>query len=167
MFIFPPFLRAVVLAELMRCHANARDPDEVIPTRDGRPYLRRWHITPRGQGPAVYLHHFLASDDDRAQHDHPWPSLGMLLLGNYYEHTPLDHEPVFRATGDVIFRAPEHTHRVELERDTLTGQELEVWTLFMVGPRVRPWGFHCPQGWVPWQEFTQPGEDGRSVGCGA
>ncbi len=42
------------------------------------------------------------------------------------------------------------------------------WTIFLFGPTVRDWGFHCPQrGWVHWREFTaadKPGEVGR--GCG-
>jgi hypothetical protein len=32
---------------------------------------------------------------------------------------------------------------------------------------VRDWGFHCPQGWVPWRKFVaadNPGAVGR--GCG-
>lgn len=167
MFILPHFLREAMFAELLRRHANDRVPDEVIPTRDGRPYLRRWHVTPRGNGPATYLHHFLASDDDRAMHDHPWPSLGVLLSGCYYEHNPVDDEPIHRLEGDVIFRVPEYTHRIELERSEKTGREKPVWTLFMVGPRVREWGFHCPQGFVGWREFTQAGPEGGSVGCGA
>jgi len=167
MFILPYSLCEALFCELLDRHANARDPDEVIPTRDGRPYLRRWHVTQRGRGPATYLHHFLASDDDRAMHDHPWPSLGILLSGCYYEHNPVDDEPIHRLEGDVVFRVPEYTHRIELERDQVTGQELPVWTLFMVGPRVREWGFHCPQGFVGWREFTQAGPEGGSVGCGA
>ena len=166
MFRMPDPVCAMLLAHMLRHHANLRDPDEVILTQDGRPYLRRWHVTPRGRGPATYLHHFVASDDDRAPHDHPWSSCSILLSGCYYEHTPVDDEPIRRVDGDVIVRSPEHTHRIELERDTKTGQELPVWTLFMVGPRVREWGFHCPQGFVPWQEFTQAGPEGGSVGCG-
>ncbi|MDN5849106.1 MAG: hypothetical protein L0H63_05630, partial [Nitrococcus sp.] len=39
-------------------------------------------------------------------------------------------------------------------------------TLFITGPRVREWGFHCPQGWRHWRAFTaadNPGRIGR--GC--
>lgn len=166
MFITSPEIIAATLAVLMRNHANAREPDEVIPNREGRPYLRRWHVTPRGQNAAVYLHHFVASDDDRAPHDHPYASIGTILLGSYYEHTPVDDEPILRRTGDVILRTALHIHRVELLRDE-QGLELPAWTLFQVGPRVRDWFFHCEQGPVPWQEFTARGKDGGSVGCGA
>lgn len=171
MMFLPSFLREPLLNALMRDVANARDPDQVINTHDGRPYMRRWHVTPRGNGqPATYLHHFLHSDDDRALHDHPWDSVGILLSGEYLEHQA-DADGVVtthrRPVGSVVPRAPGHTHRVELLLNPATGTPLEVWTLFLVGPRVRGWGFHCPQGWVPWREFEALGVDGRSVGCGA
>ena len=40
------------------------------------------------------------------------------------------------------------------------------WSLFITGPVTREWGFHCPQGWRHWKDFTsyrEVGEDGR--GC--
>jgi hypothetical protein len=168
LMFLPPFLREPMLHGLMREVANKRDPDQLIQTHDGRPYMRRWHVTPKGDGPACYLHHFLASDDDRAPHDHPWPSVGILLSGEYREHvrTAGIDSVLHRRAGDMIYRSVHWTHRVELLRHPETGAELEVWTLFLVGDRLLPWGFHCPQGWVPWQEFEKRGADGRSVGCG-
>lgn len=168
MMFLPTFLREPLLHALMRDVANHRPPDQVIPTHDGRPYMRRWHVTPKGDDAACYLHHFLAGDDDRALHDHPWESVGILLLGEYREHisTAGQHLVLHRPVGSVIHRRPEHIHRVELYPNLATGGVLEVWTLFLVGPRARAWGFHCPQGWVPWQEFEKLGADGRSVGCG-
>lgn len=134
------------------------------------PYLRRWFITPRGHGPAVYLHQFLRDDDDRALHDHPWPSLGIILAGGYREILPGGEE--LRRVGDVVPRAPEHRHRVVLHRDA-HGTPTPAWTLFLVGERVRDWGFWCPgdggaERFVPWREFTS-GEHGERVGkgCGA
>lgn len=162
-FLLPDFLRHQMMAELLRLVVDTRGPDQTILTRDGRPYLRRWHVTPRGEGPATYLHHFLASDDDRALHDHPWPSIGTILRGSYLEHLP-GAAPVLRQEGEMIFRAPEHIHRVELLPNG-DGREQDAWTLFQVGPRVRPWGFHCADGWKHWQAFTAAGADGQSVGC--
>jgi len=168
MMFLPTFLREAMLHALLRDVANARAPDQVIPTHDGRPYLRRWHVTPKGDGPACYLHHFLASDDGRAPHDHPWESVGILLLGEYREHIFANglHLVEDRAVGSVIHRRPDHTHIVELLTHPETGAVQDVLTLFLVGERARAWGFHCPGGWVPWQAFTAQGADGRSVGCG-
>lgn len=151
--MIPPFATATLLAHFRQI-ADQRPPDVVIGGADN-PYLRRWHLTPRGDDPALYLHHFLRSDDDRALHDHPWASVSIILAGSYLEHTH----------GDIIVRDPQSAHRVQLHTDTATGSEIPCWTLFAVGPRVREWGFHCPRGWVHWRDFTA-GANGELVGKG-
>ena len=132
-----------------------RSPDFVI----GDNYLRRWWVIPRNEMCNVYLHEILHSDDDRALHDHPWPNTSMILSGGYVEHTP---EGVFvRKAGDVIERAATALHRLECE----DGQSCV--SLFITGPKVRDWGFACPQGWIPWQEFTDPNDSSQTGrGCG-
>lgn len=147
------------MAEWASSIMRSREPDFVIGPVDN-PYLRRWWITPRNDfGPNVYLHEILRSDDDRALHDHPWANTSMLLDGGYIEHTP---EGVFeRRAPWVGSREAESLHRLEVEDG---GRAV---TLFITGPKVRDWGFDCPNGWVPWQVFTasdNPGEIGR--GCG-
>ncbi len=52
-----------------------------------RPYLTRRHVIPRNPWFNIYLHRFVHGDDDRAKHDHPWPSASLLLEGRYCEHT--------------------------------------------------------------------------------
>lgn len=160
-FRLPSFLCDLLLGELIGKVANQRQPDFVIGGEDS-PYLRRWFVLPRGDGPSCYLHHFLRSDDDRALHDHPWPSISIILEGSYLEHVQGQAEPILREPGDVSFRAPEEAHRVELLADG--AGEKPVWTLFLVGPRVREWGFHCPQGWKHWREFCGVTADGRNDG---
>jgi hypothetical protein len=39
-------------------------------------------------------------------------------------------------------------------------------SLFFCGPRVREWGFHCPQGWKVWREYIAPTSYGNRVGKG-
>jgi hypothetical protein len=145
-----------------------RAADFVI-EQNGRPYLRRWWILPRNRWFNVYLHHFMASDDDRALHDHPWWNLSLLLRGRYVEF-------VQRADGSTIgltrrpgqfglLRRPEQAHRVALLSDG-QGGELPVWTLFITGPRVREWGFLCPQGWRHWQDYVAVTETGNDTGRG-
>ena len=70
-----------------------------------------------------------------------------------------------------------HAHRIELPQRVLRRHDgtvygrvpVPTWTLFLFGPTVRDWGFHCPErGWVHWKEFTaagRPGEIGK--GCDA
>lgn len=130
------------------------DPDFVI----GDPaYLRRWWIIPRNEWQNVYLHHILRDDDDRALHDHPWPNTSLLLIGSYREITP---DGVFiREPGALVSRPAAAAHRLEL----IDGEPCV--SLFFTGQKVRDWGFHCPKGWVPWQQFTA-GDNGELVGRG-
>jgi hypothetical protein len=136
------------------------------------PYLLRWYVIPRNPVCNLYLHKFMRDDEDRAGHDHPWPSLSILLRGRYREvlyrpdaeGTQKPYTRVLRAwpRSPVVFRSATHVHRVELVN------RKPAWTLFLTGPRVREWGFHCAKGrWVHWKDFTKPenyGEVGR--GCG-
>lgn len=155
----PRILRGWLLARLVRV-AERRPPDFVIGGGEN-PYLRRWWIIPRNRVFNVYLHHFLRSDDDRALHDHPWINLSVLLAGSYVEHMP--GGKALRVEGDLIARGPRAAHRVALLADQ--DGEMPVWTLFITGPKVREWGFHCPRGWRHWRDFTA-GPRGERVGRG-
>lgn len=152
---------AEVLFRILRRIAERRPPDFVI-GQPGDDYMRRWHVWKRNPALNVYLHHFLRSDDDRALHDHPWWNVSFLLHGSYIEHTiapgGVNRRTQYQA-GDLKFRRAKAAHRVELNAG-------ECWSLFLTGPRIRDWGFHCPAGWVPWQKFTSPDEKGRiGKGC--
>lgn len=131
----------------------SRPPDFVI----GDNYLRRWWAIPRNEGCNVYLHEILHSDDDRALHDHPWDNTSHLLFGSYIEHTP---DGAFkREAGDIVTRKATDAHRLEV----IPG--MEAISLFMTGPKLREWGFHCPQGWRHWREFVDERDAGQ-VGRG-
>jgi hypothetical protein len=142
-----------------------------LPDNSPNRYLHHWHVIPRNRFCNVYLHHFLRSDDDRALHDHPWVNASIILKGEYLEHFQngrIEH----RRPGDVVFRWLHTAHRVELfhgsRRQPLhSPPPIEVWTIFITGPKVREWGFLGPQGWVPWQEFLSR-EDSVEIGpwCG-
>jgi hypothetical protein len=159
-----------------------RPPDFVI-GGTGRPYLLRWWLTPWSgcyrdveqpnlwqqivrRLPAIYLHNFLRSDDDRALHDHPWANVSILLRGAYTEHTiaagGVHRREVLSAGALRVRWTGRIAHRVELH-------DGPSWSLFITGPRYRSWGFHCPeQGWIDWKRFTaadDPGSIGK--GCDA
>jgi hypothetical protein len=163
---------------------SARTPDFVVGGKK-KPYLIRWYVTPWrrwfrdvpseqlrwGQRaviwlsrwlPNVYLHQFLRSDDDRALHDHPWLfNASLMLRGSYVEHTIREggvRAQAERVAGDLVIRFGSAPHRVELTKGAC-------WTLFITGPIVRDWGFHCERGWVPWEKFVAPGDSG-SIGAG-
>lgn len=125
----------------------------------GPDYMHRWHIIPRNRFFNIYLHHMLKDDDDRALHCHPWHSMSILLAGRLREvltggrvRYPRRFIPLFRAATTA--------HRLEVP-------PRGAWTLFITGPRIREWGFHCPHGWVHWRDFVDNRDTGRiGKGCG-
>ena len=150
-----------MLRDRLLAVADRRPPDFVIGGA-GDPYLRRWWMIPRNPLFNVYLHHFLRSDDDRALHDHPWINLSILLAGQYDEHTIAAgglNVRSRRRAGAWQLRGAKAAHRIELV-------DGPCWTLFVTGPRIRQWGFHCPAGWRHWRDFTKPGASGEiGRGC--
>ena len=140
---------------------DRRPPSFVIGGADS-PYLRRWRLLPRNPVFNAYLHQFLRSDDDRALHDHPWANCSILLKGEYTEHTiaagGVHHRRVLSAGAVRLRLSGRFAHRIELH-------DGPCWTLFVVGPRYREWGFHCPGGWIHWKRFTAS-DDRGAIGAG-
>jgi hypothetical protein len=138
--------------------APKREPDFCIGGWE-QPYIRRWWLIPRNRWFNVYLHQILRSDDDRALHDHPWLNCSILLRGWYREKLPGDRMKIRRAGRSIVFRRAVSAHRLEVEAPC--------WSLFITGPIIRSWGFHCPKGWVHWRDFTSPDDTGQiGRGCG-
>lgn len=129
----------------------------------GPRYLLRWYVIPRNPWLNVYLHKFLHDDEDRALHDHPWWFVSVMLKGKYSEET--QHGWRYRVAPSVAFRSATHAHRVVLPRTIYTNTIIPCWTLVITGRVVRDWGFHCPQGWRHWKEFTAQDDYGQ-VGRG-
>jgi hypothetical protein len=111
----------------------------------GTPYLDRffaagWSPGARRSGPAIFLHHFLASDPSVEVHSHPWDwSASLILTGGYREErcvgTGVDHRRVREyRPGDVNVLTATDRHRVDL----LSG---DCWTLFLAGSFQQPWTF--------------------------
>lgn len=139
--------------------AESRPPDFII--GGSVPYMKRWWVIPRNPIFNIYLHRFLRSDDDRALHDHPWLNCSYLLEGSYTEHTiragGVNHSRT-ATPGSIKFRRAKTAHRVELH-------DGPCWSLFITGPVIREWGFHCPSGWRSWKIFTSDRDKG-AVGRG-
>lgn len=141
-----------------------REPDFYIGGKQN-PYMKRWWITERlPEKWKIYLHNILRDDDDRALHDHPARSISIILKGGYIEHLPGGVKKR-RYPGMVIFRKAEQPHRLELRRDA-NGNVITAWTIFIFGPKVREWGFYCPQGWRHYRDFVSPVDSGNiGPGC--
>lgn len=138
-----------------------RLPDFVIGGAED-PYMLRWWLIPRNRWANVYLHCVLDDDDDRALHDHPWPSLSLMLRGElgevYLDRKGLERRRIMRR-GSLVWRRATFTHRLYLPRNP--DRPRHAWTLFLTGPVIREWGFLCPKGWRHWREFTAA-RDGKS-----
>jgi len=141
-------------------------PDFII----GWDYLYRWYAVPKNRFANFYIHKFERSDEERALHDHPWKSVSFLIWGEieevyriYGEDPSMGPEYYVDKWRSVpkfkpVFRVAAHTHRIVLKSKT-------AWTLFFTWRHEREWGFHCPNGWVPWQVFTEQLPDGTTRGC--
>jgi len=131
-------------------------PSRIIAS-GGEPYLLRWYVIPRNRFFNIYLHHILKSDDERALHDHPWWSVSFKLKGPL-EEVYLDTHGFYQAraipTLWPVFRSSTFAHRLILEGGATA------WTIFVTGPRLRSWGFLCPNGWKHWRAYDGDG------GCG-
>ncbi len=123
-------------------------------------YLYRWTLVHLGRLGRVYLHKFVGNDWSLDAHDHPKRFTSIGLRGRYVEHvfrpdlwTGRWSSRVFTAPWFRTFRLT-HAHRI-----TMTPGET-CWTLCIVGPVRREWGFFHPHEWIPWHRYVWgPGRD--------
>lgn len=166
----PNAIRKLLLGRLKR--VMHRSPDIQIGKANPKgPYLNRWYLIPRNKYFNIYLHEFLRDDNDEALHDHPWWSLSFLLQGHLQEQRQTNAKMHYIAEGSIVFRKAEFAHRLMIpitndsnffSKPLYSKRPI---TLFMTGPVIRPWGFHCLTGWVPWEKFIPRVDKGLS-GCG-
>jgi hypothetical protein len=132
-------------------HMRHYPPTRVIENLAGVPYLNRWEL--RGNHPTfdIYLHEFLRSDDSRALHDHPGVSMAIVLSGTYIEWFR-SNKYTIRSEGDFILRRATTPHRIEIDQSA-PGPI----TVFLRGPKLRDWGFHCADGWRHHRDFRTRG----------
>lgn len=147
----------------------------VILALDGiSPYLSRWYLLgrptmPDGSSPfdatgapregaewsdgyGLYIHRFHQSDLEEELHDHPFAfAISLVLSGSYTEKRLYPNRGIVsrRVTrGDLNVIGPETFHRVELAEGE------EAWSVFLVAPKSKSWGFLRPWGTVtPFREF--------------
>jgi len=145
---------------------HPHDEGDIV-TDDGLYMERRWLVVPRWWtlGCGARVHHTVRSDGDRHLHDHPWWNISVILRGSYFEEMPVigggewhydkasrDWREctvsALRLPGRVVFRRAEDRHRLTI------GASGGCWSLFIVGPRRRLWGFRTgPTAWQVWYEY--------------
>jgi hypothetical protein len=106
-------------------------------------YLYRWRLLSLGFA-KVYLHNFVGNDWTKDLHDHPKRFISIGLRGSYIEETP-GGEREYIAPWVRTFPAT-HRHRL---------RAAHCWTLAIVGPVVRDWGFWHQGEWVEWEQYVK------------
>lgn len=140
-----------MILELVRwvaSHLKRRD----IYGEDGTLYLSRYRVIGWMPGSAwhwpfsIYLHRFHREDLDTAPHNHPWRwAYSLILNGSYLEVRELGNCAWFRRWSLNRIRETDFHYVAQIRG--------EVWTLFVVGPKTKTWGFKVPgRGVVPWRE---------------
>ena len=136
-------------------------PEEINGGKRCPTYLFRWELLSLlGGAYRVYLHKFVGDDWALDLHDHPKHFTSIGLSGGYVEHT---NESVRRFDAPWLRWWPgEHTHR-------LTGPtpERPCWTLVIVGPAVREWGFWSDGRWILWRDYVAKGSPFARTTCEA
>ena len=119
-------------------------PCDVI-EQHGHPYMERFYLLGQKMagGSSMRYHHIVASDDE-VMHDHPWDFVSIILSGSYLETTSAGEEQY--GTGTVLVRPAEQLHR-------LTLVDGPVWTMVVLGPPRRRWGYQTPTGWQHWSDY--------------
>ena len=79
---------------------------------------------------------------------HREPGVSSTLVGS--------RNPLHASGPRPPWRSPWTAHRIILMGD-VEGKLIPVTTLFITGPRIRKWGFHCEEGWVHEDEYFKQG----------
>lgn len=112
-------------------------------------YITRLHLvkTPLG---ALMVHFINGPDPEPHMHDHPVTLLSIILRGGYLEMRPRSRPPsglsFFWRRWYNLIRATTIHQIVSVKPRTVT--------FCFVGPKVRDWGFHTPEGWVYWKDYN-------------
>ncbi len=140
----------VMLASIRRRvldHMSKHPATRVIRNLSGDPYLNRWELLGNHRMFDIYLHEFLRSDDNRALHDHPGVSIAIVLQGKYVEWFRAEKYKL-RTEGEVVLRRAATPHRIQIIESAPRAI-----TVFLRGPKLRDWGFHCADGWRHHSDF--------------
>jgi hypothetical protein len=116
------------------------------------PLIKRWTlIGDRKQG--IYrwplklmVHYFVPGTDDPDPHDHPRSFVTLVLRGYYIDHSRTGSEGMRR--GMIRYRHAEHAH-------TTTAGPDGCWTIVVMGPQRREWGFWRGETWMPFREYAE------------
>jgi len=113
--------------------------------RDRRPLMARWVLASWRERKLV-LHQFIRGDHrEQGVHDHPWACTSLVVKGSYVEHVAAPAGQALRVSvrsaGSLQSNPPGYRHIVTLVNGKADGTSGHCWTVALLGPRVRAWGF--------------------------
>jgi len=103
-----------------------------IRSKEGKLHFRRWQLL-KTSWFSIYIHGIYAPDQDKHLHNHPWDYKSLVLKGSYIEET--NNGVNLLKFGSVTSRNGEDYHKI---KTLLTNS---VYTLFIVSPAKRTWGY--------------------------
>lgn len=155
-----------LLVRFFKCFASEFPLGHIYNHLDGELYMERFALCSLFGGRfAMRLHHIVREDRDRHMHDHPWNFASVVLQGGYVEARPLLQEGLWEgpdngdeSTLQEVYVATKRRRfslgfRRALDRHKIMSVEPDTWTLFITGPYKNGWGFHTPEGKVPYRLY--------------
>jgi hypothetical protein len=106
-------------------------------------YITRLHVL-KTPWFAICLHWFHKPDPEPFDHDHPVTFLSLVLEGAYVERRNGELHAV--NSFNFVRARPDDRH-------TIVWVAPHTCTLCFMGPKVREWGFHRPNGWIGWKDY--------------
>ena len=112
---------------------------------------------------AVCLHWLNKPDPESHLHDHPVSFLSIILKGGYTEFrgTPFPDSTKIMAETRV-HRWYNYIYASRYDVHTIKSVKPNTLTLCFMGPKVREWGFHTPDGWIYWKDYYKEKRDGKN-----
>ena len=117
-----------------------------IRSKEGKLHFRRWEIL-KTRWFSIYIHGIYAADQDKHLHNHPWDYKSIVLKGSYIEET--NNGVNLLKFGTVTSRNGKDYHKIK----TLLTKS--VYTLFIVSPAKRVWGYQVDGSWMNHEEYRK------------
>lgn len=128
------------------------------------PVTYRWTLFPWGEKKhenkdarfKLLIHFFVPNHVDTDVHDHPRSFVTLVLGGWYLDIADEGAKTELMMRGRVRFRRADHAHR------TVAGPN-GAWTLLLMGPITREWGFWHKGRWFYWRDWitNRPASAGK------
>ena len=118
-----------------------------IKSKSGKLHFRRWQIL-KTRWFSIWLHGIYAPDEDKHLHNHPWDFKSLVLKGSYIEQT--ENGNITQRPGRFNSRnGKEDFHKIlELKSPV-------IYTLFIVSPVKRTWGYKVDGTFIQNEEYRK------------